>query len=72
MTRSRWSLGFVAGCAGFMMLATAPASAMCGGNILATCPPPANQAAVDAAKLKREKRLQSVQAKKRHYPLLKR
>jgi hypothetical protein len=51
------------------MLDAAPARAMCGGNIFATCPPAANAASAEAAKAKREKRLQAVQAKKRHYPI---
>ena len=46
-----------------------PAAAMCGGNIFATCPPSA-KAAVEAERAaKREARLRSVRAKKRHYPL---
>ncbi len=57
---------------GFMLVSSPPALAMCGGNILMTCPPPANAASAAAAKAKRDKRLQAVQTKKRHYPLLKR
>jgi hypothetical protein len=57
--------------AGSLSAIAAPASAMCGGNIFATCPPARNAEAAEAARLKREKRLQAVQQKKRHYPLLK-
>lgn len=64
-------LGALAFAAGLLVAAPLPASAMCGGNIFATCPPPANAKAIEAAKEKREKRLQSVREKKRHYPLLK-
>jgi hypothetical protein len=65
-------LGRYAAAFGLMLVNAPPASAMCGGNFLATCAPPANAAAIEANKAKREKRLQAVQSKKRHYPLLKR
>lgn len=46
-----------------------PAPAMCGGNIFATCAPSPNAAGAEAARLKREKRLEAVRTKKRRYPL---
>jgi hypothetical protein len=52
-----------------LALISEPASAMCGGNIFATCPPTAQAASAEAAKAKRERRLQAVQAKKRRYPI---
>jgi hypothetical protein len=51
------------------LLDARPARAMCGGNIFVTCPPSAQAASAEAAKAKREKRLQAVKAKKRHYPI---
>lgn len=60
------------GALGLMLVDARPAAAMCGGNFMATCAPPANAAAIEANRAKREKRLQAVQSKKRHYPLLKR
>jgi hypothetical protein len=68
----RAALALLAGSAAMIVLAATPASAMCGGNFLATCAPPANAAAQAANQAKREKRLQAVQNKKRRYPLLKR
>lgn len=72
MIRVRLAVCILAGAAGLMLADVTPASAMCGGNFFVTCPPPANAAAIEANKVKREKRLQAVQSKKRHYPLLKR
>jgi hypothetical protein len=71
-SRGRLLLCACAGVAALMLSAGQPAYAMCGGNIFATCPPPANAASAEAARLKREKRLADVQKKKRHYPLGKR
>jgi hypothetical protein len=65
-------LGTLTGAVALLLIDARPAFAMCGGNFLATCAPPANAAAIEANKAKREKRLQAVQSKKRHYPLLKR
>ena len=54
---------------GLAALGAQPVAAMCAGNIFATCPPPANAAASETARVKREKRLEAVRAKKRRYPL---
>lgn len=48
------------------LLRAEPAKAMCGGNIFVTCPPSAQAASANAAKAKREKRLEAVRAKKSH------
>jgi hypothetical protein len=65
-------LACLASALGALLLSSVPASAMCGGNIFATCPPPANAAAAEEAKIKREKRLEAIRNKKHRYPLLKR
>jgi hypothetical protein len=48
------------------LLVTAPATAMCGGNIFTSCPPSPQAAQAAAAQAKREKRLEAVRAKKSH------
>lgn len=52
------------------LLGTAPAAAMCGGNIFVTCPPSPQAAQTAAAQAKREKRLEAVRAKKKSHKRL--